>query len=162
MITLKAGDPAPDFTLPDQNGAEFTLSEFRGQWVLLYFYPKDNTPGCTTEACELRDNFGELQRLGVQVLGISADTVASHASFALKLKLPFLLLADPEKTACNAYGVWGPQKFLGVPFQGVSRSSFLIDPQGRIAKVYPKVKPADHAREVITDLKQFTAPPAQA
>ena len=156
MITLKPGDAAPDFTLPDQNGAEYTLSEFRGKWVLLYFYPKDNTPGCTTEACELRDNFAELQKLGVQVLGVSADTVASHAAFALKLKLPFLLLADPDKAACNAYGVWGQQKFLGVPFQGVSRSSFLIDPQGKIAKVYPKVKPSDHAREVISDIGQLS------
>ncbi len=152
MITLKPGDAAPDFTLPDQHGAEFTLSEFRGQWVLLYFYPRDNTPGCTTEACQLRDNFAELQKLGVQVLGISADSVSSHASFALKLKLPFLLLADTDKRAALAYGVWDRRKFLGNTFLGISRSSFLVDPGGRIAKVYRKVKPRDHAREVLADL----------
>jgi len=135
MITLKPGDAAPDFTLPDQHGAEFTLSEFRGQWVLLYFYPRDNTPGCTTEA-----------------LGISADSVSSHASFALKLKLPFLLLADTDKRAALAYGVWDRRKFLGNTFLGISRSSFLVDPGGRIAKVYRKVKPRDHAREVLADL----------
>lgn len=153
MITLKPGDAAPDFTLPDQSGAEFTLSEYRGRWVLLYFYPKDNTPGCTTEACQLRDNFAALQNLGVQVLGISADTVASHSGFALKLRLPFQLLADTGQLVSQAYGVRDKTKFLGNTFLGASRSSFLVDPQGRIAKVYDKVRPADHAREVLADLQ---------
>lgn len=149
-MLLKVGDQAPDFTLPDQSGANQSLSDYRGQWVLLYFYPKDDTPGCTTEACGIRDRFPKFK--GVKVLGVSVDSVASHDKFAHKYHLPFTLLADEAKQVVNLYGVWVKKNFMGKEYMGTARTSFLIDPQGNIAKIYEQVKPAEHAGQVIEDL----------
>lgn len=153
---LQAQTPAPDFTLPDQDGTNHTLSDYRGQWVLVYFYPKDDTPGCTIEACELRDRMEELNNLKIQVFGISKDDVNSHKKFADKFHLMFPLLADTEKTVMQQYDVWGERSFMGKKYMGVSRSSYLIDPKGMIATVYEKVKPKDHAREVAADVAALT------
>lgn len=149
----KAGETAPDFTLPDQGGEEHTLSDYQGKWVLLYFYPKDDTPGCTKEACGIRDHFAAYKRAKITVFGVSPDSVKSHAKFVEKYELPFTLLADADKEVVQAYGVWGKKKFMGKEYMGVSRVSFLIDPKGKIAKVYPKVKPEEHAEEVLADRK---------
>jgi peroxiredoxin Q/BCP len=153
MTILKEGEIAPDFTLPDQDGKTHTLSDYKGKWVLIYFYPKDDTPGCTTEACTIRDEFPAFGPLDAVVFGISADTVEKHKKFAEKYNLPFTLLADTDKEAIEAYGVWQKKKFMGREFMGIMRSSFLIDPEGNIAKVYEKVKPKEHASEVLADLK---------
>lgn len=155
MLSLAAGELAPDFSLPDHTGQVRRLSDWRGQWVLLYFYPKDDTPGCTTEACSLRDHWAELQQQGVVVLGISADSVKSHAKFAKKYQLPFILLADEDKAVVQLYQVWGEKTFLGKHFLGIRRESFLINPAGQIAEHYPKVKPADHAKTVLVDLQRL-------
>jgi len=152
-MKLDAGAKAPDFTLPDQNGKEHSLSDYQGKWVLLYFYPKDDTPGCTTEACGIRDSWSAFKRRKAVVLGVSPDSVKKHEKFATKFDLPFTLLADSDKKVVQAYGVWGKKKFMGREYMGVNRVSFLIDPKGKIAKVYPKVKPAEHAAEVLEDLK---------
>ena len=149
---LNAGTKAPDFSLPDQEGKTHTLSDYEGRYVLLYFYPKDDTPGCTKEACALRDAFPDFANLDGVVLGISPDTVKSHKKFAEKYGLPFTLLADPEKSVVNAYGVWGKKRFMGREYEGVFRASFLIDPSGTIAKAYESVKPEAHAAEVLADL----------
>jgi peroxiredoxin Q/BCP len=151
-MALKAGGKAPDFTLPDQTGKSHALADYRGKWVLLYFYPKDDTPGCTKEACALRDQFPAFGKLDAVVFGVSADSVKSHAKFADKYELPFTLLADETKEMIKAYDAWGPKKFMGREFLGTKRISYLIDPRGRIAKAYAKVKPAEHAGEVIQDL----------
>ncbi len=148
----RTGTPAPEFMLPDQEGKERSLADFRGRWVLLYFYPKDDTPGCTKEACGIRDAFPHFSGEKAAVLGISPDSVKSHAKFAEKYELPFMLLADEEKEAVAAYGVWGKKKFMGREYEGVLRTSFLIDPEGNIAKVYENVKPEKHAAEVLADL----------
>ncbi len=150
-MALSVGRKAPDFTLPDQNGDKHKLSAYRGQWVLVYFYPKDDTPGCTKEACAIRDEWGAFKRLKTEVLGISPDPVKKHARFVEKYDLPFTLLADEEKTVVNKYGVWGKKKFMGREYEGTYRHSFLIDPDGKIAKIYDKVKPAEHAAEVLAD-----------
>lgn len=146
------GAPAPDFTLPDQDGTERTLAEYRGSWVLLYIYPKDDTPGCTTQACGLRDVFAELKKKQCVVLGLSKDTVRSHKKFVEKYGLPFTLLADPKRTTIDAYGAQGWKTFMGKEYLGVLRCSFLIDPQGRSATVYPQVKPEEHAKKILDDL----------
>lgn len=156
-VTLKVGQTAPDFTLSDQFGKEHRLSSYRGKWVLVYFYPKDDTPGCTKEACGIRDRFSEFQKIQAVVLGISADSVESHKKFFNKFKLPFPLLADDQKKVVQAYGVWGEKRFMGKTYMGISRSSFLIDPNGKIAKIYPKVKPEEHAEEILRDLAQLGA-----
>jgi peroxiredoxin Q/BCP len=156
-LTITAQQPAPGFTLRDQNGQSHTLSDYKGKWVLLYFYPKDDTTGCTKEACGIRDNFAGFNKLDAVVLGVSPDSVKSHAKFADKYQLPFTLLADEDKQVIERYGVWGPKTFLGKTYEGVLRTSFLIDPQGKIAKVYEKVKPDQHAEEVLEDLKQLRA-----
>ena len=153
----RPGLKAPDFKLPDQTGKMRSLKEFKGRWVLLYFYPKDDTPGCTAEACALRDQHPQIKRTGAQVIGISVDDVRSHDRFAKKYELPFLLLADKEKEVVRSYGVWGKKKFMGREYDGTHRVSFLIDPKGKIAKVYPKVKPQDHATEVLADLRAAKA-----
>lgn len=150
----KVGDIAPNFTLPDQSGADHSLSDYLAQWVLLYFYPKDDTPGCTTEACGIRDRFSKFK--GVKVLGVSTDSVLSHEKFSHKYKLPFTLLADEDKKVVKLYGVWAKKNFMGKSYLGTVRTSFLIDPKGRIAKVYERVKPAEHAQRVLVDLKQFS------
>ena len=152
MEIPRTGSSAPDFTLPDQDGKEHSLAEYRGKWVLLYFYPKDDTPGCTIEACTIRDQFKDFTAIGAVVLGVSTDSVASHKKFALAYELPFTLLADEHKEVVGRYGVFGERKFMGKTYMGTSRTSFLIDPAGNIAKVYAKVKPEAHAAEVITDL----------
>ena len=153
----RVGKKAPSFTLPDQNGKEHSLADYKGKWVLLYFYPKDDTPGCTIEACTIRDQFKDFKKIGAVVLGVSTDSVASHKKFAAKFELPFTLLADVNKEVVGAYGVFGEKKMMGRAFMGVRRTSFLINPDGNIAKVYEKVKPPEHAGEVIADLKALGA-----
>lgn len=152
-MQIKAGQLAPDFELPDQDGKIHKLSDYKGRWVLIYFYPKDNTPGCTKEACQMRDNFAEFEKLNTQVFGISVDPVKSHEKFAKKFNLPFPLLSDEEKKIVKIYGVWAKKKFLGKEFIGTKRSSFLINPQGKIEKIYEKVKPDLHAKEALRDLQ---------
>lgn len=155
MPRLQAGDPAPDFSLPDQDGKERSLSGFRGGWVILYFYPKDLTPGCTIEACAFRDAHPKFRRAKVTVLGVSADTVKRHSTFIERFGLPFALLSDGEKKAAKAYGVWTKKRFMGREYMGIARRSFLIGPDGTIRKVYEDVRPAGHAKEVLDDLKTF-------
>ncbi len=151
-LPLKVSDIAPDFTLKDQAGVPHTLSSLRGKWVLVYFYPKDDTPGCTKEACAIRDRWPDFAKLGIVVLGISTDSETSHRKFAAKYQLPFTLLADPQKEAVRQYGVFGAKKFMGQEYMGVVRTSFLVGPDGVIARVYEKVKPEIHAEEVLADL----------
>jgi len=153
---LKQGDKAPEFSLPDQDGKKHSLKDGRGKWVLLYFYPKDATPGCTVEACTLRDAYPQFGKLDAVVFGVSTDSVKSHAKFAEKQKLPFTLLADEQKEVVEAYGVWGKKKFMGREYIGIKRWSFLIDPKGKIAKVYEDVKPAAHAEEVLADIRALS------
>lgn len=149
---LQVGEPAPNFTLFDQDGVEHSLKQYVGKWVLLYFYPKDDTPGCTTEACSLRDTFPVFEKLQAVVLGVSTDSVKSHKKFADKYALPFTLLADTEKEVVKKYEVYRPKKFMGREFLGTVRTSFLINPAGKIAKIYESVKPNNHAAEVRADL----------
>ena len=152
---LSSGQQAPDFTLSDQNNITHTLSDYNGSWVFLYFYPKDDTPGCTTEACSVRDNLNRLKSLGIEVLGVSTDSVKSHKKFETKYSLNFPLLADINKEVVTAYEVYGPKKFMGKEYEGILRTSFLISPEGKIAKVYEKVKPEGHVEEVISDFKNL-------
>jgi peroxiredoxin Q/BCP len=156
-ITMPAvGSFAPDFTLPDQEGSMHTLSAQKGHWVLVYFYPKDDTPGCTMQACAIRDDYPMFEKLNATVFGISADSIKSHGKFVEKYHLPFTVLSDEEKKTLTAYGVWQKKSFLGKSYMGILRTSFLVDPKGKIAKIYEKVKPADHADAVLRDLKEFT------
>jgi len=152
---LEQDSIAPNFTLPDQSGANHSLSDFRGQWVVLYFYPKDLTPGCTTEACNFRDDFPNFQKLNTMILGISKDSVKRHASFAEKYKLPFLLLSDESGDVCEKYDVWKEKSMYGKTFLGIVRSTYLINPEGVISRVYPKVKVKEHAAEILEDLKEL-------
>lgn len=154
---LSVGQKAPAFTLQDQTGAEHKLSDYAGSWALLYFYPKDDTPGCTKEACSFRDNLPKFKKMDAVVFGISVDSVKSHAKFAEKYTLPFTLLADPDKKTVEDYGVWAKKKFMGREYMGVLRNSFLIDPKGKIAKIYETVKPELHSTEVLADLKTLQA-----
>lgn len=153
-MTLRLNQPAPEFSMPDQDGAMHKLSDYRGKWVLLYFYPKDDTPGCTKEACMIRDNFPDFKKLKITVFGVSTDPVKSHKKFVDKYKLPFTLLADEGKEVVNAYGVWGKKKFMGREYLGTFRTSFLIDPKGNIAHIYENVKPDIHAEEVLEFFKK--------
>jgi thioredoxin-dependent peroxiredoxin len=146
---LKEGTVAPDFTVKDENGETVRLKDLRGQKVVLYFYPKDDTPGCTKEACSFRDAFAEYKKRKIKVLGVSLDSEASHKKFATKYKLPFTLLADTDHAIADAYGVYGQKKFMGRSYMGVNRMTFLIDDKGKIKKVFEKVKPDDHASEVL-------------
>jgi peroxiredoxin Q/BCP len=151
MPLLPINDRAPEFSVPDQSGAVHTLSQYKGKWVLLYFYPKDDTSGCTTEACELRDHFADLHEKGCVVLGVSADSVESHDQFAAKHQLPFPLLADENRSIIEAYGA---SKIKLTPMSsGIARISYLIDPEGVIKKVYEGIVPETHAEEVIRDLQ---------
>ncbi len=150
---LQPGAIAPDFTLPNQDGVPVSLRDFRGKQVVLYFYPKDNTPGCTRQACAFAGAYGEFAALDAVVIGISKDSSASHQRFAEKYSLPFLLLADPELTAIQAYGVWQEKKLYGKVSMGVVRTTFLIDREGRIQKVMPNVKPDTNAAEVLACLR---------
>lgn len=149
----KPGTKAPAFTLPDQAGEAHRLKDYVGKWVVLYFYPKDDTPGCTVEACSFRDRFSAFKKTGAIVLGVSADPVKKHAKFAEKYQLPFALLADEDKETLKAYGVWAKKKFMGREYMGILRTTFLIDPHGKIARVYENVKPSEHAEEIVADLK---------
>lgn len=149
---MKVGDTAPLFTLPDKDGKQVSLSDFSGKKVVLYFYPKDNTPGCTRQACAFGVRFSEFQKRDVVVIGISKDSVESHRKFAEKYHLPFLLLSDPELQAIRAYGVWQEKKLYGKVSMGVVRTTFLIDEAGKIAKIMPKVKPDTNAEEILAEL----------
>ena len=149
---IEIGQKAPDFTLQDQNGQNVSLSDFRGQTVVVYFYPKDNTPGCTRQACAFAGTYKEFEARGIKVIGISRDTVASHVKFAEKYNLPFTLLADPDLQAIKAYGVWQEKKLYGKISMGIVRTTFLIDESGRIADVMPKVKPDTNAAEILEKL----------
>lgn len=149
MTTLKKGDAAPLFTAIDQNGNQVALEDLRGKKVILYFYPKDDTPGCTAEACNLRDNYHQLLPLGYQVIGVSADPLKSHQKFSAKFNLPFPLIPDTERTIINAYGVWGPKKFMGRTYEGIHRVTFVIDEEGTIERVVTKVDTGDHTRQIL-------------
>lgn len=149
MTTLSKGDKAPSFNAKDQNGNEVKLSDYQGKKVVLYFYPKDMTPGCTNQACNLRDNFDALQKENIVVLGVSPDDEKRHQKFIDKHDLPFTLIADPDKEVINAYGIWGPKKFMGKEYDGVHRTTFLINEKGEIHDVIKKPKTKAHAEEIV-------------
>lgn len=151
-LTLNEGDMAPEFTAGTNGGGKVSLDDFKGQSVVLYFYPRDDTPGCTKEACAFRDHFAEFRKKGAVVLGVSVDPVKAHDKFVAKYKLPFMLLADEDKKIVQAYGVWGQKSFMGRKYMGIYRVTFLIAPDGRIKKIWPEVKPAEHAAEVLAVL----------
>jgi peroxiredoxin Q/BCP len=155
---LEAGQDAPDFTLPDQDGEDLTLSGLRGQTVVLYFYPRADTPGCTIQACGVRDRSGEYEAAGARVLGISPDPVEDVKKFAGKFDLEFTLLADAEHEVADAYGTWGEKSMYGKKYWGVQRATFLIDPEGKIAKVFPKVSPKTHDDVVLDALAALKHP----
>ena len=152
-MPILSGIPAPEFEMFDDTNTLRKLSDFRGRNVILYFYPKDDTPGCTKEACNFRDDYSAYEKAGIVILGVSPDDVASHVKFKKKFQLQFPLLADDEHKVCNAYGVWGPKKFMGKEYEGVLRTTFLIDGEGMIKKVYENVRPAEHSTEL---LKEFS------
>lgn len=149
MTHLKAGDKAPDFSGKDQDGNTLTLADFKGSKLVVYFYPKDSTPGCTSQACNLRDNYDLLLKNGYKVLGVSADSEKSHKKFIEKNNLPFPLIADTEKQMLKAYGVYGPKKFMGRTFDGIHRTTFVIDPAGTISEVIEKVDTKNHVTQVM-------------
>lgn len=151
-LKLKPGDKAPAFTGTTQDGTTVSLAELKGKDVILYFYPRDDTPGCTKEACAFRDDFAQFKAKGAVVLGVSKDSAKSHGKFVEKYKLPFTLLADEDKQIAQAYGAWGEKSFLGKKYMGMHRVTFLIGPDGRLKKVWPLVKPAEHAQEVLAAL----------
>lgn len=153
-MLLKSGIPAPDFELPDETGTTHRLSDYRNKTVLLYFYPKDDTPGCTTEACNFRDDYSAYQKASVVILGVSPDSPASHAKFKAKFNLPFPLLADEGHEVCEQYGVWGLKKSRGREYEGVHRTTYLIDENGTIKRVYEKVRPAEHSAEILANLNE--------
>jgi thioredoxin-dependent peroxiredoxin len=153
MAKIKEGQLAIDFVLPDQNGKLHRLSDYKGKWILLYFYPKDDTPGCTKEACAIRDAFPNFKKLKAVIFGISVDSVESHKKFAQKYNLPFTLLSDEKREVVKKYGVWGRKTFMGKTYMGTKRTSFLINPEFKIIKIYENVKPEIHADEVLNDLK---------
>ncbi len=152
-MSISEGMSAPDFTVLDENGKQQRLSDYRGQPVILYFYPKDDTPGCTTEACNFRDDYSAYIEAGVTILGVSPNSPKSHLKFKQKFQLPFPLLADEDHAICEAYNVWGEKKFMGREYMGVSRTTFLIDPQGNIKKIFENVKPAEHSAELLAAIK---------
>ena len=151
-MTISAGEPAPEFTLADEEGRMHSLSDYSGKPVVLYFYPKDDTPGCTKEACGFRDDYSAYEEAGVVILGVSPDTSKSHAKFKTKYELPFTLLADPDHDVLKLYGVWGLKKSFGREYEGVFRTTFLIGGDGNILKVFKKVKPAVHSAEILSAL----------
>jgi len=151
MITLKPGDAAPLFSAADQNGKVISLEALKGKKVILYFYPKDDTPGCTAEACNLRDNHSALISKGYVVIGVSPDAVQSHEKFTAKYELPFSLLPDTDKSIIMAYGAWGPKKFMGKSYEGVLRSTFVIDENGIIEKVFTQVDAKNHTEQILKD-----------
>jgi peroxiredoxin Q/BCP len=149
---IEEGQPAPDFALQSDGGETVTLSELRGKPIVLYFYPKDDTPGCTTQACGIRDAYAEFQQAGAVVLGVSPDDEASHVKFREKFQLPFALLADTEHAVAERYGVWGEKSYMGRTYMGVNRSTFVIDADGTVKKAFHDVKPATHADDVLAAL----------
>jgi peroxiredoxin Q/BCP len=151
-MAITAGIPAPEFELLDDTDTPRKLSDYRGKKVVLYFYPKDDTPGCTKEACNFRDDYSAYEKAGVQILGVSPDSVASHVKFKKKFQLQFPLLADEGHKICDLYGVWGPKKFMGKSYEGVLRTTFLIDDTGTIVKVFEDVRPAEHSEELLSAL----------
>lgn len=151
-LVLKAGDKAPEFEALTTTGEKIRLAELRGKNVVLYFYPKDDTPGCTKEACGFRDNYAAVSAKNAVLLGVSPDSVKKHQKFTEKFSLPFPLLADEDKSIAQAYGVWGQKSFMGRKYMGVHRVTFLIGPDGKIAKIWPSVKPDEHAAEVLKEL----------
>lgn len=151
-LALKEGDKAPEFSAPTSGGGQTSLSEFRGKNVILYFYPKDDTPGCTKEACAFRDEFSAFKEKGAIVLGVSTDSEKAHGKFVEKYQLPFPLLADADKRIVQAYGVWGEKIFMGRKYLGTYRVTFLIGPDGVIKRIWPEVKPEKHAAEVLAAL----------
>ena len=152
-MVLEENTKAPDFSLPDENGIERNLRDYLGKTVLLYFYPKDDTPGCTTEACSFRDDYSEYEKAGIIIIGVSPDSSEKHKKFKEKHNLPFILLADENHQICEIYGVWGKKKFMGKEYDGVFRTTFLIDAKGMIKRVYKNVKPAEHSSQVLLDIK---------
>ena len=149
---LEAGNPFPNFSLQNQNGKTVSLGDFAGKWLVVYFYPKDDTPGCTKEACSLRDGWAKFRKKKIAVLGVSIDDEKSHKKFADKFSLPFTLLADTDKAIVKAYGVWGEKSMYGRKYMGTNRVTYLIDEKGKIASVWPKVKPDGHAEEILEAL----------
>ncbi|MCX5658269.1 MAG: thioredoxin-dependent thiol peroxidase [Planctomycetota bacterium] len=149
------GQPAPDFKLADQAGATHALKDFRGQWLVIYFYPKDDTPGCTTEACQFRDGIAEFKKRGVAVVGVSPDNEKAHAKFAAKFSLPFPLLADVDKAMVGSYGVWKEKSMYGRKYMGVERTTYLIDPKGKVAHRWEKVKVTDHDADVLKKIDEL-------
>jgi len=152
MTTLKVGDRAPEFAVNDQDGKLIRLTDYKGKKVILFFYPKASTPGCTAEACNLRDNYSMLQEKGFAVIGVSADSEKRQQNFSNKNELPFSLLADENKEVINGFGVWGPKKFMGREYDGIHRATFVIDESGAIEKVISKVKTKDHAAQILDEL----------
>lgn len=155
-MKLRTGDTAPALgLLKDQHGISHEVADYRGKWILLYFYPKDDSPGCTIEACSIRDRWDEFKKHNCVVLGVSIDTSRSHEKFVQKFSLPFTLLADDQKELVQKYDVWGEKEFMGRQYMGTLRTSFLIDPEGKIRKIYEEVRPKTHIAEVLRDLKVF-------
>ena len=151
MNTLKQGDKVPNFTVNDQDGNPVSLSDYKGKKLIVFFYPKASTPGCTAEACNLSDNYKTLQKQGYNILGVSADSQKRQENFKNKYKFPFPLLADEDKTVINAFGVWGPKKFMGKEYDGIHRTTFIINERGVISKIIEKVKTKDHASQILED-----------
>lgn len=149
MNTLKQGEAVPNFTAKDEQGNTISLSDFKGKKLVVFFYPKASTPGCTLEACNLRDNYKELQEQGYELLGVSADSAKKQSNFKNKYEFPFPLLADEEKTVIDAFGVWGPKKFMGREYEGIHRKTFIIDENGVVERVIDKVKTKDHAAQIL-------------
>ena len=151
MTTLEAGDKAPDFSVEDQDGNTVKLSDFKGKKLVLFFYPKASTPGCTAEACNLRDNWERFQEKGYAILGVSADTQKKQSNFKNKYEFPFPLLADEDKEVIQAYGVWGPKKFMGKEYDGIHRTTFIIDEEGKIEEVIKRVKTKAHTDQILSE-----------
>ncbi|HLV15507.1 MAG TPA: thioredoxin-dependent thiol peroxidase [Xanthomarina sp.] len=149
MTNLKPGDKAPDFTANDQDGNSISLSDFKGKKLVLFFYPKASTPGCTAEACNLSDNYSRFQKAGYEILGVSADSAKRQSNFRNKYKFPYPLLADEDKSVIEAYGVWGPKKFMGREYEGIHRTTFVIDEEGTIEEVISKVKTKEHTDQIL-------------
>lgn len=149
MTHLNVGDQAPNFSGLNEKGETISLSDYAGKKLILFFYPKDNTPGCTAEACNLRDNYSELQEKGFELLGVSPDSPKKHTNFIKKFEFPFSLLADTELETIKAYGIWGPKKFMGKEYEGVHRTTFLIDEEGKVTEIFKKVKTKTHSEQIL-------------
>jgi peroxiredoxin Q/BCP len=155
VMEIQTGAPAPTFTLPNAAGELIHLESLRGQWVVLYFYPRDLTPGCTKEACGFRDHYADFRAQNIQILGISGDDAKSHQKFMAKHQLPFMLLSDLDHSVAKVYGSYGPKKFMGKNYEGIYRHTFVINPAGMLAKIYRKVKPEPHAQELLRDITEL-------